>query len=212
MHLLPMHPLRMLAALQNALAEDSVVVADGGDILSFARIGLAAGSYLDPGPLGCLGVGVPFGIAAALAHPDRRVLVVTGDGSFGFNGIEIDTAARHGAKAVFVVANNGGWNIERYDQTVTYGGNIVGSELQFSDYAGMARAFGLHAERIDDPDDLPAAIERAFANAPALLDVRVTRDAVSPDGRSGLAWVPDRQALAAWDDAEKAMLKETADA
>ena len=80
---------------------------------------------------------------------------------------------------------------------------MVGTRLQFSDHAAMARAFGLHAERVERPEDLPAAIERALANRPALLDVLVTPEAVSSDAKSGLAWVPDLQALAAWDQAER---------
>jgi len=108
-----MHPNRLLSALQAKLPPDAIVVADGGDFLSFVRVGLSSGAYLDPGPFGCIGVGVPFGIAASLAFPGRLVLVATGDGSFGFNAIELDTAVRHGAAAVFVVANNGAWR----DQT-----------------------------------------------------------------------------------------------
>jgi acetolactate synthase-1/2/3 large subunit len=181
-----MHPNRIFAALQ-CLADDAIAVADGGDILSFARLGLDTTTYLDSGALGCLGVGVPFAVAAALACPGRQVVSVSGDGAFGLNGIEIDTAARHGARAVFIVANNAAWNIERTDQLLNYGGRVVGTELAFSDYAAMARAFGLHAERVEEPDALPAAIEAALARAPALLDVVVTREAVSPDSRAGPA-------------------------
>lgn len=198
-----MHPNCLLAAVREVLKPDAMVIADGGDILSFARVGLNPAHYLDPGAFGCLGVGVPFGIAAALAFPERQVIVISGDGSFGFNAMEIDTAVRHGAKAVIVVANNGGWNIERYDQTVTYGGNLVGSELRYSDYAALARALGAHGERVTRAEELPNALEQALAQAPALLDVHVTRDAISGDGKSGLAWVPDTQALEAWDTAEK---------
>ena len=198
-----MHPLAMLGTLQEALDDDAILIADGGDILSFARVALSTSTYLDPGALGCLGVGVPFGIAAALAAPDRQVAVVTGDGSFGFNAIEIDTAARHKAPAVFIIANNGAWNIEVYDQQKRFQ-RLVGTELEFSDYAAMGRAFGLHAERVEDQGELASAIKRAFANAPALLDVVVTRDAVSFDSKAGLAWVPDLQPLAAWDEAEHA--------
>jgi acetolactate synthase-1/2/3 large subunit len=198
-----MHPNKMLAAIQDAIVPGTIVIADGGDILSFARVGLSVESYLDPGPLGCLGIGVPFGIAAALAHPERRVIVVTGDGSFGFNAIEIDTAVRHGANAVFVIANNRGWNIEVYDQQSTYDGNIVGVKLRDSDYAALARSLGAYGERIGNPEELPEALKRAFENAPAVLDVVVTADAVSPDGKSGMASVPDFQALDAWDIAEK---------
>lgn len=197
-----MHPNKLLATLRAALPDDAVVVADGGDFLSFARVGLPAATYLDPGSLGCIGVGTPFGIAASLALPDRTVVVATGDGAFGFNAMEIDTAVRHLAPVLIVVANNGAWAIEVRDQLETHG-KVVGTQLQFADHAAMARAFGMHAERVTSADDLPAAIQRALANRPALLDVLVTPEAASSDAKSGLAWVPDLQALGAWDSAEK---------
>jgi acetolactate synthase-1/2/3 large subunit len=202
-----MHPLRLLGCVRAALNRDAVVVADGGDFLSFARIGLSGTSYLDCGPFGCLGVGVPFGIAASLAFPGRRVAVLSGDGSFGFNAIELDTCRRHGARVVFIVANNGAWNIERNDQKFNYARRIVGTELENCDYAGLAQSLGIRGQRIEHPDDLPDALEQAFNRAPALLDVKVTRDAVSPDSKSGLATVPDTQALSVWDDLEKAMFE-----
>jgi acetolactate synthase-1/2/3 large subunit len=127
--------------------------------------------------------------------------VLTGDGSFGFNAMEIDTAARHRVPILIIVANNGGWAIEVRDQLETYG-KIVGTRLQYADHAAMARAFGLHGERVEYAEDLPAAIARALANRPALLDVIVTPEAASSDGKSGLAWVPDLQAIAAWEEAE----------
>ena len=197
-----MHPNRLLAALRDKLPKDAVIVADGGDFLSFARVGLPASTYLDPGSLGCIGIGTPFGVAASLALPERTVAVLTGDGAFGFNAMEIDTAVRHKAPVLIVVANNGSWAIEVRDQLETHG-KVVGTQLQFADHAAMARAFGMHAERVERVEDLPGAIERALANRPALLDVFVTPEAVSSDAKSGLAWVPDLQPLAAWDEAEK---------
>ena len=200
-----MHPNRLLSALRKVLPADAVVIADGGDFLSFARVGLTATTYLDPGPLGCIGVGTPFGIAAALACPNRTVVVATGDGAFGFNAMEIDTAARHKVPVLIVVANNGSWAIEVRDQQETHG-RVVGTRLQFADYAAMARAFGLHAERVETVEQLDGAIVRAMAalkKGPVLLDVLVTPEAVSSDAKSGLAWVPDLQALSAWDKAER---------
>jgi acetolactate synthase-1/2/3 large subunit len=185
------------------MGDNAVVVTDGGDFLSFARIGLSAPTMLDPGSFGCIGIGVPYGIAASLACPDRPVVVATGDGAFGFNAIELDTAARHRAPVLIVVANNGAWQIEVHDQTVTHG-KVVGTTLQFSDHAAMARAFGLHGERVETAEELKPAIERALANRPALLDVVVTPEAVSSDAKTGLAWVPDLQPLAAWNEVEKA--------
>ena len=130
------HPRCIFDAIAEVAAPDYIAIADGGDLLSFARIGLApARTYMDAGAFGCLGVGVPFGVAAALAFPERQVISVNGDGAFGINAMEIDTAVRHGAKAVFIVSNNAAWNIERYDQEMNYGGRVVGTTLRHSDYA-----------------------------------------------------------------------------
>ncbi|PHP68634.1 acetolactate synthase [Zhengella mangrovi] len=197
------HPLAIFEALRAVAAPDYIAVADGGDLLSFARVGLEARTYMDAGAFGCLGVGVPFAVAAALAFPGRQVISVNGDGAYGINAMEIDTAVRHGAKAVFIVSNNAAWNIERYDQEANYGGRVVGTTLRHSDYAGMARALGAHGERVEDPADLEGAIKRALAHAPAVVDVVTSQGAVSSDAMKGLGFVPDYQALTAWDDAER---------
>jgi len=197
------HPGRIFGAIQEVAAPDAIGVADGGDILSFARIGLTTTTYLDSGTFGCLGVGVPYGIAAALAFPGRQVIVVSGDGAFGFNAMEVDTAVRHGAKLVIIIANNAAWNIERYDQEVNYGGRVVGTTLLHSDYAAMARALGAHGERVEHAADLPGALQRALAHAPAVVDVVTSQGVPSSDANKGLGFVPDYQALTAWDDAEK---------
>jgi acetolactate synthase-1/2/3 large subunit len=197
------HPARIFSAIAEVADPDTIGIADGGDILSFARIGLTMPTYLDSGTFGCLGVGVPYGIAASLAYPGRHVIAVIGDGSFGFNAMEVDTAVRHGAKAVFIVANNAAWNIERYDQEVNYGGRVVGTTLRSSDYAGLARALGAHGERVEQAADLPGALQRALENAPAVVDVVISQDVPSSDSNKGLSLVPDFQALTAWDDAER---------
>jgi len=201
-----MHPNRLLGALHQRLGSDAIVVADGGDFLSFARVGMPADTYLDPGALGCIGIGTPFGIAAALACPGRTVAVLTGDGAFGFNAMEIDTAVRHRVPLLIAVANNAAWQIEVHDQRQTHG-RVIGTQLQSADHAAFARAFGMHGERVERSAELPAAIDRALAcvrsGRAALLDVLVTPEAVSSDARSGLAWVPDLQPLAAWDEAER---------
>lgn len=166
-----MHPNRIFAALDSldgsALdLSETIMIADGGDLLSFARLGITrCARYLDPGAFGCLGVGTPFAIAASLAHPDRPVVTVTGDGAFGITATDVDTAVRHGAKVVVIVSNNAAWNIERYDQQHNYG-LVVGTELADSDYAGLARSLGAHGERVTDPADLETAIRRALENAP----------------------------------------------
>lgn len=196
------HPMAIFDAIAKVAAADYIGIADGGDILSFARVGLSTQTYLDSGAFGCLGVGVPYAIAASLAYPERQVIAVSGDGAFGFNAMEIDTAVRHGAKAVFVISNNAAWNIERYDQDVNYAGRVIGTTLRDSDYAGMARALGAHGERVEKPEDLPAALERALANAPAVVDVVTSQSAVSSDAKKGLGYVPDYQPLEAWNAAE----------
>jgi len=197
------HPMAIFDAIKQKAARDYIAIADGGDLLSFARIGLEASTYMDAGAFGCLGVGVPFAVAASLAFPGRQVISVNGDGAFGLNAMEIDTAVRHGAKPVWIVSNNAAWNIERFDQDTNYGGRVVGTTLRHADYAAMASALGAHGERVEDPADLPAALERAIDNAPALIDVVTSQDAVSSDAQKGLGFVPNYQALTAWDDAER---------
>jgi acetolactate synthase I/II/III large subunit len=196
------HPNRIFAALHDVDLDGATVVADGGDLLSFARLGVPAQArYLDSGAFGCLGVGVPFAIAAALARPGAPAIAVTGDGALGINAMEIDTAVRHSAPIVVIVSNNRAWNIERYDQEENYG-LVVGTELGDNDYAALARALGAHGEKVTDAADLPDALKRALAHAPAVVDVDTTRDAVSPDATKGLGFVPDYQALTPWNDAE----------
>jgi acetolactate synthase-1/2/3 large subunit len=146
---------------------------------------------------------VPFAVAAALAFPGRQVISVNGDGAFGINAMEIDTAVRHGAKAVFIVSNNAAWNIERLDQEMNYGGRVVGTTLRHSDYAGLARSLGAHGERVETRDGLVAALQRAMKNAPSLVDVVTSQTVISSDAQKGLGFVPDFQALTAWDRAEQ---------
>jgi acetolactate synthase-1/2/3 large subunit len=150
-------------------------------------------------------VGVPFAVSAALTLPGRRVIAVVGDGALGFSAMELDTAVRHRARMLVVVANNAGWNIERRDQIERFGGNLVGVELPGCRYDLLARALGAHGERVEDPAALPAALLRGLENAPAVVDVQVSREPVSPDSRSGMAAVPPLQALGPWDAAERAL-------
>ncbi|MCB1389862.1 MAG: thiamine pyrophosphate-binding protein [Rhodobacteraceae bacterium] len=205
-----LHPNRLLAEIRKRLDPDAVVIADGGDFLSFARVALSSSTYLDPGPLGCIGLATPFAIGAAKAAPGRQVVAVTGDGAFGFSAMEIDTAVRHGAPVMIVVSNNGAWAIEVRDQMDRFG-KAVGTELQVADYAAMARAFGLKAWRIEGEAALAPSLDAAFAaladGHAVLIDAVTSPEARSSDSKTGLAWVPDLQALAAWDDAERRWLE-----
>ncbi|CAN5724676.1 thiamine pyrophosphate-binding protein [soil metagenome] len=197
-----MSPNFVVGAVNDLLTDRSIAVADGGDILSFARVGLKPVDYLDCGALGCLGVGVPFAIAAALHRPDEPVIAVIGDGSFGFTAMEVDTAVRHGARAVFVVVNNEAWNIERHDQVDRFGNNLVGVDLPGCRYDLVAHGLGAHGERVEDPDELAGALKRALDNAPSVVDVLVSRHHKSADYLGGLAAVPPRQAVGPWNAAE----------
>jgi acetolactate synthase I/II/III large subunit len=198
-----MHPYRLLHEVGRFLEPDAAVVADGGDILSFARVALSARTYLDCGALGCLGVGVPFANAAALLAPGRQVVAVIGDGSFGFTAMEIDTAVRHGLAPVYVIANNQAWGIEKTDQLQRFGGRTVGVDLPGCRYDQLAESLGAAGRRVTSPDELPAALAWARDHAPAVLDVLVTQDAQSPDSISGVAVVPPDQALTKWQLAEE---------
>ena len=199
------HPNALIAALNEALAgRDCITIADGGDILSFARVGLNPPARLDTGTFGCLGVGVPFAVAASILEPQRTVVALVGDGALGFNVMELDSARRAGAKPVVVVSNNEAWNIERHDHVQNYADNPgYNTSLPDCRYDLLAQSLGLHAERVTDVERLPGALADALSNAPALLDVRTSRDVQSPDFTSGLADLRPLHVLAGWDDAER---------
>ena len=201
-----MHPLTLIAAINRLVDTQTVCIVDGGDILSFARVGLRARTYLDLGPFGCLGSGAPYAVAASLTYPERRVIALIGDGSFGFGALEVETAVRSGARALFIVANNDAWNIERQDQLLKYPDQELGTTLTPCRYDLLAKSLGAYGERVERAEDLAAAFERGLENLPAVVDVAVTRDAVSPDTKSGLANVPPLHATQSWDDAERGKL------
>jgi acetolactate synthase-1/2/3 large subunit len=204
-----MHPNRLLGALRQRLDPDAIVIADGGDFLSFARVALNPKTYLDPGQLGCLGVAAPFAVGAKLAAPGRQVVAVTGDGAFGFTAMEIDTIMRHKIPVMIVIANNGSWGIEVRDQIERFG-REVGTRLQFADLHKMASAFGMASWRVKSENDLDRALDEAFAElakgVPVLVDALTSETAASSDSKSGLAEVPDHQAFTSWDRAERRML------
>lgn len=202
----PLHPYRVCGAIEDALGDDTVVICDGGDALSFGRVALPAsgpGRYLDPGPLGCLGVGIPFAISAALDRPDADVVCFTGDGSMGFNLADVETAAREDADLAIIVANNEGWNIERYDQAENYGREL-GVRLNDVAYDQIAEAMGAEGIAVSGAADLDDAVETAIErDGPVVVDVPVDPDAVSPDAANGLARVPDYQPLEYWENLER---------
>ncbi|WP_419999970.1 thiamine pyrophosphate-binding protein [Streptomyces boninensis] len=203
------HPNALIGAINETLADATrapILIADGGDTLSFARVGLTPPPRLDTGTFGLLGVGVPFAITASLLHPDRTVLALIGDGAFGFNAMELDTARRTGAKPVFVISNNSAWNIERLDHVANYAANPrFNTELPGCRYDQLAAALGLHARRVTALDDLAPALREAIAHAPSLIDVRTSGEIPSPDFTAGLADLPDLHVVRGWDEAERAL-------
>jgi acetolactate synthase I/II/III large subunit len=172
----PVHQARMAYEVAQLIGGDGIIVADGGETslwMAEQAIVLNVGDWMSHGYLGCLGVGLPFGIAAKVAHPDRRVVVVTGDGSLGLNIAEFDTAVRHGIPIVVVVNNDQGWGMIRHGQAARYGPNgVVGAELGPVRYDEVAAGFGAHAELVENASDLRPALERAFASGrPACVNV-----------------------------------------
>lgn len=185
----PMHALRFLRELDDALDDDTIVVGDGGNIVALAGKVLQIsqpGHWLDPGPYGTLGVGIPFGMAAKLARPRRKVLVLSGDGAFGLNGMEIESLARQDIQVVTLVANDGAWNQIRDPQLTFYGEErAVATALNpHARYDVMATAMGAYGERVTEAKEVGPAIERAFASGKAaVLDVSIDRASNKGSGK-----------------------------
>ncbi len=156
---------------------DSIVAVDGGDIVSTTARWLQVstpGHVLDPGPFGTLGTGVPYAIAAKVAHPDKLVGIVFGDGAFGFNGFEYDTLVRLGLPVVGVLGNDGVWNNIRTFHRAMFPERLVASELGRRPYHAVVAAMGGHGELVEDPAELAPALERARASGkPSLVDVHI---------------------------------------
>ena len=185
----PMHAMFVHKMLEAMLRSDDVLVFDGGDFSHFGRSLLPARKpkrWLYVSSLGMLGSSVPTAIAAKLAYPDSRVIVVTGDGAFGFNGMEFDTAVRHGLNIVAVLGNDSAWGIDRQIQLGLYG-RPVATELSQTRYEQVVQGLGGHGELVERPEDLEGALHRAFGSGrPALLNVIVQR-AISPRAVAAIA-------------------------
>ena len=186
----PLHPMRVYGELAQLLDRDAIVIGDGGDFVSFAgRVvdSYAPGCWLDPGPFGCLGSGPGFALAAKLAHPERQVLLLLGDGAFGFSGMEFDTLARHGVAVVGLIGNNGIWALEKHPMEALYGYSVAAELRPETRYDEMVRALGCHGELVRTPAELRPALERAFGcGRPALVNV-LTDPSVAYPRRANLA-------------------------
>jgi acetolactate synthase-1/2/3 large subunit len=186
----PLHPMRIYGELAQMLDRDAVVVGDGGDFISYAgRVvdSYEPGCWVDPGPYGCLGSGPGYALAAKLAHPDRQVVLLAGDGALGFAGMELDTLARHNVPVVVVIGNNGIWGLEKHPMEALYGYSVVAELRPGTRYDVVAEALGCHGELVSTPDELRPALERAFGcGRPAVVNV-LTDPGVAYPRRSNLA-------------------------
>ena len=182
----PIHPLRLCHEINEFLTDDSVYIGDGGDIVTFSG-GVVKphqpGHWMDPGPLGTLGVGIPFAMASKLMQPEKEVVALFGDGAFGLTGWDFDTMVRFDLPFVGVVGNNSAWNQIRFGQIAKYGDNRgdvanVLSDVRFDLFADMLGGYG---EEVRDPAAIRPALERARdSGKPSLINVWIDPDAYSP--------------------------------
>ena len=180
----PLHPLRVYRDVREVLDRDAIVIGDGGDFVSYAGRVIETfepGCWMDPGPYGCLGAGPGQAIGAKLAHPERQVCVLLGDGAFGFSGLEFDSMVRHGLPVVGVMGNNGIWALEKHPMEFLYGYSIAAELRQEARYDQVVEALGGHGELVREPAELRPALERAFESGkPALVNVLTDPSVVYP--------------------------------
>ena len=171
----PVHPARLIAEVAGYVDPDAIVIGDGGDFISFAGRLIERpkpGLWIDPGPFGCLGSGPAYAMAAKLARPDRQVLLLSGDGAFGFSAMEFDTMARHRIPVVCVVGNNGIWALEKHPMQNMLGTSIAADLAPRTRYDRVVEALGGYGELVERPDDIRPALDRAFkAGVPACINV-----------------------------------------
>jgi acetolactate synthase-1/2/3 large subunit len=180
----PLHPVRVYRELGEVLDRDAIVVGDGGDFVSYAGRFIDTyqpGCWMDPGPFGCLGAGPGQAIGAKIAHPDRQVCLLLGDGAFGFAGMEFDTMARHGLGVVGVMGNNGIWALEHHPMKFLYGYSVAAELRPETRYDQLVESLGCDGILVRHPDELRPALERAFASGrPTLVNVLTDPEVVYP--------------------------------
>ena len=180
----PLHPMRVYKELAEVLDRNAIVIGDGGDFVSFAGRVMDTyepGCWMDPGPYGCLGAGPGQAIGAKLAHPERQVVVLLGDGAFGFSGLEFDSMVRHNLPIVGVMGNNGIWALEKHPMEFLYGYSLAAELRPATRYDEVVSALGGHGELVHNPAELGPALDRAFASGkPALVNVLTDPSVVYP--------------------------------
>jgi acetolactate synthase-1/2/3 large subunit len=180
----PLHPVRVYAELAPMLDRDATIVCDGGDFVSYAGKYIDTyepGCWMDPGPYGCLGTGPGYALAAKTAKPDKQVVMMMGDGAFGFAGMDFDTLVRHNVPAVAVIGNNGIWGLEKHPMEFLYGYSVAAELTPGMRYDQIVEVFGGHGEFVQKPEELRPALERAFESGkPAVVNVLTDPDVVYP--------------------------------
>jgi acetolactate synthase-1/2/3 large subunit len=180
----PLHPVRVYRELNEVLDRDAIVVGDGGDFVSYAGRFIETyepGCWMDPGPFGCLGAGPGQAIGAKVAHPDRQVCLLLGDGAFGFAGMEFDTMARHDLGVVGVMGNNGIWGLEHHPMQFLYGYSVAAKLQPETRYDELVQTLGCDGILVREPGELKPALERAFASGrPTLVNVLTDPEVAYP--------------------------------
>ena len=180
----PLHPVRVYRELGEVLDRDAIVIGDGGDFVSYAGRFIDTyepGCWMDPGPFGCLGAGPGQAIGAKVAHPDRQVCLLLGDGAFGFAGMEFDTMARHGLGVVGVMGNNGIWALEHHPMKFLYGYSVAAELRPETRYDELVESLGCDGVLVREPGELRPALERAFESGrPTLVNVLTDPEVVYP--------------------------------
>jgi acetolactate synthase I/II/III large subunit len=186
----PIHPARIYGELNAQLAEDAVVIGDGGDFVSFAgRFVEPAqpGRWLDPGPFGCLGTGLGYAIAARLAHPSSQVVLLLGDGAAGFSLMDVDTMVRHKLPVVMVIGNNGMWGLEKFPMQFLYGYDVAAELTPGTRYDEVVRALGGGGELVTKPGEIGPALRRAFdSGIPYCVNVLTDPTVAYPRSTTGI--------------------------
>ncbi len=186
----PAHPARIYGELLPRLADDAVVIGDGGDFVSFAGKFVEPkqpGGWLDPGPYGCLGAGLGAAIAARLARPQSQVVLLYGDGAAGMSIIDIDTLVRHNLPVVMIVGNNSAWGLEKMPMQMIYGYDVAADLAPNTRYDQVAIGLGAGGEFVTDPAEIGPAIDRAFASGiPYLINVATDINAQYPRATMGV--------------------------
>jgi acetolactate synthase-1/2/3 large subunit len=164
----PIHPARIYGELNAQLADDAVVIGDGGDFVSFAGRFVEPsrpGRWMDPGPFGCLGPGMGYAMAARIAHPSSQVVVLLGDGAAGFSLMDVDSLVRQKLPVVMIVGNNGIWGLEKFPMQFLYGYDVAAELTPGTRYDQVVKALGGDGELVTKPAELAAALRRAFASS-----------------------------------------------